>query len=202
MTRRKLAPVALVAVAAFAITLASDLKLVDRWTASKLPSDPFKKILVVGITDDRVARGKFEDLFVSHLRGRGIEGVTSREIVPDLQKIDDADEIIEWIEEQNVDGVISVRVVFLKGTGEDAWNEHWDGWIEGDQSLEDLIDETLPLERTKSGKIGVEVALWDTEEEKRLWSARTSPLSKKRLRKAPPDFVQRVMNALYNVDLL
>ena len=202
MRRRRFALLALVAAAAVAVTLAGDIDLVDRWTASELPPDPFTKILVVAITDDRVARGKFEDLFVSHLRGQGIEGVSSREIVPDLEQIDNADEIVAWIEKNKVDGVISVRAVYLKEMGQKTWEQHWENWISGNQSLEGLIEDTLPLERPNGGKVGVEVALWDTDDDKRLWSARTEPVARKQLKKAPPAFVQSVMNALYNVDLL
>ena len=54
----------------------------------------------------------------------------------------------------------------------------------------------------RRGKVGVEVSLWDTEDGKRLWSARTEAMSDKRLDDAPPVFVQEVMDALYRADLL
>jgi len=201
MVRREMVVLGLVAALVIVGTGAKIMKLEDRWTASKLPSDTFKKVLVVGITENRQARGQFEDLFVSHLRGRNIEGVTSRTIVPDLMEMDDSDKIVEIIRDQKIDGAISVRLVYLKGSDEDAWSSAYTAWTAGDQSLRDLIDDTLPIDR-KKGQVGVEVSLWDTEDGKRLWSARTAPMSQKQLKKVPPGFVQEVMDALYRVDLL
>jgi hypothetical protein len=201
MVRREMLLLGLVAALVIVGTGAKRMKLEDRWTASDLPGDTFKKVIVVGITDNRQARGQFEDLFVSHLRGKGVEGVTSREIVPDLMAMDESDKIDEIIEEQKIDGAISVRVVYLKGSNEDEWSRAYTAWTAGDQSLRDLIDETLPIDR-KKGRVGVEVSLWDTEDGKRLWSARTESLSRKSLDDAPPIFVQEVMDALYRADLL
>jgi hypothetical protein len=201
MARRDLVVLGLVAALLIVGVGAKRMKLEDRWTASKLPSDTFKRVLVVGITDNRQARGQFEDLFVSHLRGKNVEGVTSRTIVPDLMDMDESDMIVEIIRDQKIDGAISVRLAYLKGSSEEEWSSTFTAWTAGDQTLRDLIDETLPIDR-KKGKIGVEVSLWDTEDGKRLWSARTEPLSQKSLDGATPVFVQEVMDALYRADLL
>ena len=52
-------------------------KLVDRWKDPDFERREFRKLIIVGITDDREVRRNFENKFVSHLRGRDIQGITS-----------------------------------------------------------------------------------------------------------------------------
>src|SRR4051812_10799881 len=67
------------------------------------------KILVVAIADDREIRNRFEDKFVSHLRGRGIMAMASHPIVPSLTRMEDRKKVLEAIKKEGVDGVLTVR---------------------------------------------------------------------------------------------
>jgi hypothetical protein len=177
--------------------------LIDRW---ENPDDHlrFKKFLVVGISDIKEARHQFENNFVSQLRGRDVGGVASYTIVPNLVGIDDAerDKILAAIEEEKVDGVITVRSVRLKDLTEEEWIAAWKKQVESGGTIRELIEETLPLADEKAKKYGVELAVWDVETGVRFWAGRTNVLTRKQMTKGVPEFVRGVIGALVMADLV
>jgi len=177
---------------------AEQRKLAERWSEPGFEGQPFRKLLVIGITSDSQARRNFENLFVSHLRGKGIECVTSYSMVADLGKIDSAQrqEILHLIDEHRIDGAISVRAVPLAKLGETEWAAQWNRDLQGNQTLRQLIEQTLPVAGKKSRRYGVEVALWGAEDWRRVWAARTDPYTRDGMREGAADFVQSVMLAL------
>ena len=177
-------------------------KLVDRWQDPGVERRQFQKLIIVAISDDREVRRNFENKFVSHLRGKGVQGITSHSLVPDLTNIENERQIIDSIEEQNVDGAISIRVVRLDELDEKAWGEAWKAAMGPEDKLRTLIEESLPVERKKARKYGVEVALWDTRARSRIWAARTNAYTRKQLKNGGGEFVQFVMGALKIAGLL
>jgi hypothetical protein len=178
-------------------------RLIDRW---ENPEDHlrFKKFLVVGISEIREARHQFENNFVSQLRGRDIEGMASYRFVPTLVGIDDAerDKILAIIEEEKIDGVITVRAVPLKNLSEEAWISSWKKRVASDSTLRELIEESLPLVDEKAKRYGVELTVWDVETGARFWGGRTNVLNRKQLSKGVPEFVRGVIGALVMADLV
>jgi len=185
-------------------TGASKHRIEDRWTDPDYERKEHRKLLVIAITEDSEARAIFEDRFVSHLRGKRIEGVTSRTMASDLANVDDSEreQIIKSIEEQEIDGAISVRVVPLKSQNEAEWAASWKQEVRNDETLRQLIEESLPLSAQKAGKYGVEVALWDAKSGNRIWGGRTNPYTREQMKKGAADFVQFVMYALEIEDLI
>lgn len=177
-------------------------RLVDRWAAPEIAQGKFQKLLVIGIAADIDARKRFENKFVSHLRGRQIEGVTSYSLVPDLTAIEDERAIVQAVRELGVDGAISVRVVPLKDTTESAWGEQWRAEVQTAGDLRAMIDASLPVTPGDSKQYGVEVALWETGGWTRIWGARTNPYTRKQMKAGAGAFVQDVMAALRSAELL
>lgn len=178
-------------------------RLVDRWENPDAYRR-FTKFLVVGLSDVKEARHQFENNFVSQLRGRSIGAMASYTIARDLVNIDETEraKIIQILEDEDIDGVISVRAVRLTGINEEQWIENWKTQVEGDGTFRELINETLPLSEEKSKRYGVELTVWDVEKRKRVWAARTNTLGRKELRKGVPDFVRGVMGVLVSADLV
>lgn len=176
-------------------------RLEDVWNDTAHQPTPFKRLLIIGITDDIDTRKQFENKFVSHLRGYGVDGVTSYSLVYDLTVVEDETEIVQAIEERKIDGAISVRVVPL-GKDDSSWTASWRQTVEVDGDLRELIDESLPVSRQKSKQWGVEVALWDTGDWDHIWAARTNPYTRKELGRAAGAFVQDVIGALQGAKLL
>jgi hypothetical protein len=162
----------------------------------------FHKMIVIGISDDKAVRNHFEDKFVSHLRGKGIEGVTSHSLVADLQKIENRNQILDKIMEQEIDGAISVRVVPLKKGTEEAWHRAWAEGTEREDTLRMLIEETLPVEPSKAKLFGVEIAVWETKNSYRVWSGRSNGHKKKQLQEGAGDFIGYTLDALKDAALV
>jgi hypothetical protein len=177
---------------------------VERWKNPDYEHRRYQKVIVLGITGDSDVRRTFEDLFVTHLRGRQIECVTSYSLVPDLANVDEAERrvIVDAIEGQGFDGAISVRAVPLAGTTEEQWADEWSRQIESDRPLRELIEASLPLDAVKSKRYGLEVTLWSVAGGGRVWSARTDPYKLEQLRKQAPEIVRYTMHALEVADLM
>ncbi len=195
--------VALLAVAVLPIQASGKYRLVDRW---ENPDDyrRFTKFLVVGLSDVKEARHQFENNFVSQLRGRSIGAMASYTIARDLVNIDETEraKIIQVLEDEDIDGVISVRAVRLTDMTEEQWIENWKVEVEGDGTFRDLINDTLPLPQESAKRYGVEITIWDVDKRKRVWAGRTNVLRRQELRKGVPDFVRGIMGVLVNADLV
>ena len=178
-------------------------RLVDEWTNPDVDRERFTKVMVVGITDDRQARHHFEDKFVSHLRSRNIQAVTSHTLVPDLADIEAEDDIHREIASQKIDAVITVRLVALDKTNESAWPDAWRKELDSDTTAREMIEASLPVAERKSPKYGVEVTLWEMATGARVWSGRSGVFPRKMLKKGKASpFIEGVMNALYDTRLL
>ena len=187
-----------------ATALGDDLYVADTWLSPDVKTRELKKILIVGITSDRDVRRHFENRFVSYLRGRRYDGVTSHSIVPDLSRIENRREILDTIAELQVDSVITVRLVPMDISKKlaEEWIASWEGRLETYTSVRQLIEESLPDSEVKAKRYGVEVALWTVEPAQRIWAARSSTHTRKQLKKGVSDFVLTVMDDLKLAELL
>jgi len=182
---------------------ASRIKIAERWSDPNFDKKPFRNLLIIGIGEDTEARKQFEFKFISHLRGRGIHGIPSRSIVPDLGGEIDREKVIEELDRRAVDGAITVRVVPLKQHGgAEEWATSWRNWLDRRETIRDLVRRTLAESTDKSSKYGVEVALWKSGRWNCVWAGRTDGYSRKQVRKGASDFVQAVMDALKNERLM
>ena len=154
------------------------------------------KLLVVAIADDPELRNRFEDKFVTHLRGREIGGIASHTLVPSLAEIGDRDKLLAELEKQGVDGVMTVRAVALDDLGEDAWVAAWKAWLAGESTVRQLIEQTLPLPPKRAKRYGIEFALWGGNPSRRLWAARTNTCSRNDLESGVGDLLQLAIDGL------
>jgi hypothetical protein len=155
----------------------------DVRTASKAPTRRLEKIIVVGISNDRDLRHRFEDKLVSYLRGRGGKAITSYPLVPDFKDIGDRQRILQVLDQEGVDGVMTVRAVAVDDMGEENWAAAWKSNLAKDSSVRDLIEQSLPLTEKTAKHYGVEFALWDRRTPGALWAARSGVHTRKQLRK-------------------
>ena len=170
-------------------------QIVDSWI-SESRVRPYEKVIAVGITHDRETRHQFENKFVSHLRSRGIQAVTSYSLVPDLTAIEDREKILAAIEEQEIDGAISVRLVSLSDRTEQEWGAAWMESLGPGLTLRQVISETEPIGLEKAKRYGIEVAVWDARTGDPVWAGRTDTYKRKELRDAAGRFVTMLLNLL------
>jgi hypothetical protein len=177
-------------------------RLVDDWEDPSFKPQPFRKLLIIGITDLAEARKQFENKFVSHLRGRDIDGMTSYSIVPQLDRVEDRKAIVRALAEEGVSGAITVRLVPLEDRTEEEWGGDWRSWVGSRPRIQGLIEQTLPVPERTAKKYGVEVALWESSDWSLIWAARTDTYKRKELEQEGGNFVQLTMAALRDIRLL
>ena len=175
--------------------------IVESWSSGQ-GARFYKKVIVVGITQDRQVRHHFENKFVSHLRSRGMEGVTSYSLVPDLTALPDREEIRAAIREMAIDGAISVRPISLKDRTEEEWSAAWKGALGPSLKLRDVIRGTEPIALEKVKLYGIEIAVWDAGVGALVWAGRTDPYKRKQLRDSGGVFVTTVLNLLEDQKVL
>ena len=181
---------------------ASPPRLQETWIALDRSPSQFHRVAVVGISADREIRHRFEDLFITRLRVQGFEGTTSYSLVPDLARVEDRQALIDDILAQRIQGVISVRVIDLKGVNDDGWSSEWNDTLEAGTTLRELIDASLAHDNSSASKLGLEVALWDARTWDCLWAGRSGPHKRKSLRKNTGDYVRLIMGQLDRANML
>ncbi len=197
----------LLAMAAFALALpltsaADGHKLVQTWFDSDYEQRRLAKIIVVGIAGLTEERKQFENKFLTHLRGRNIDGITSHSIVPHLDGVEDRKALILALQEKGIEAAITIRLVRLDRQTEEEWAEAWGRQPGSAIRIRDLVEQTLPVPEEEAEHYGVEVALWDAHDWKMVWAARSDTYRRRALKKAAAPFVQRTMIALIDAGLL
>jgi hypothetical protein len=204
MMRFRVCLVVLLALAAIlpAKAAGGEHRLVSEWTDSEFEARRFSKIFIIGIAELTEARKLFEDRFVSHLRGKNIDGVPSHSLVPHLDKVEDRTAVVVALEEMGADAAITVRLVPLDERSEEAWADAWLRQTESDIRIRELVDQTLPLPEKKSKRYGVEVALWESGGWNMIWAARTDTYRRRELEDESAPFVQMTITALRDSGLI
>ncbi len=124
-------------------------------------------------------------------------------MVSDLAVVENRQSLIDSIDEARIDGVISIRVTRLEGPKkEDEWSASWNKSLDAGTTLRAMIDESLPQTGEKAPRLGVEVALWDTQTQKCIWAGRTGTYKLKTLRKGAGDIVAVIIDELERAKLL
>jgi len=170
--------------------------LADRWKDAQAIRPALRKVLVVGITPDAHARRAFEDRFVTLLRARGVEAITSYSIVPDLGAERDAAAVRDAFLAQRVEGLITVRLTPLEHPPEEAWAAGWREAVARPERARDYVETGLRGFDAKSSKFGVEAAFWSMDDGRRIWAGRFKGQSIKYLRGHASEMVQSVIDEM------
>lgn len=193
---RRIASVALaLALIAAGAAAGGDKYSLEEYRSLAEPTSPPRNILVVAIADDPQIRNRFEDKFVSHLRGRGIMATASHPLVPSLTDIGDREKILAALAKEGVDGVMTVRAVSLDKTEKDRWAQDWHAWLESDSTVRQLVEQSLPLPKKKSKHYGIEFTLWGSAGHK-VWAARTGSCARSDLKSGVAELLQLAIDAM------
>ena len=170
--------------------LAGEPWVMETWQRQGASVD-FKKVVVVGISTDGPTRRRFEDKFVTNLRGQRMECITGWSIVEDLGDAPETDVVVKALLEEGVDTVITVR---LTPPGEDptAWKDQ----LENDVGVRDYITSALGESPDLTKPVEAWVSLWNRGTGQQVWAARTGPHKISKLRKNASEIVREVINDL------
>jgi hypothetical protein len=84
--------------------------IVDSWSDPSYQGGPFKRIMVLGVTKNAVARRTFEDIFASRLRATGIEAMPGYQYLPQDGPVDES-ELNAAVRASGADGLLLVRLL-------------------------------------------------------------------------------------------
>jgi hypothetical protein len=199
---RILMAAATIAVAHSLLFAAAGHKLVQTWVNPAYEGRRLQKVIVAGIAGLTEERKRFEDQFLTLLRGRTIDGITSHSIVPHLDRVEDREALIRALNEKGIEAAITIRLVRLDEQTEEEWAEAWGRQPGSGIRIRDLVEQTLPQPEKRAKHYGVEVALWEADGWTMVWAARSDVYKRKELKDAADPFVQRTMNELIDRGLL
>jgi len=141
------------------------------WQARELD-----KVLVIGVYD-RSYRIAAESVFAAELKEQGINAMTSYEVFPDLQKMGEAAEVKQKLDELGIDAVLSIATLESRPEydREDWWSTY--GWMailgaesqqaRGVANLQDASD------YYSQGEMELDIGLFDAKSLQPIWNAVT-----------------------------
>jgi hypothetical protein len=94
------------------LAYSSSAKLVMSWKNPKYSSEHFRRILIIGMSENPAVRADFEDALSSKITGDGFEAIPGNSILlrPDSSKLD-VDYLKGQIQDHKIDAVITSRLV-------------------------------------------------------------------------------------------
>jgi len=152
------------------------------WTDETWHGEPFRKILVIGVSDNETRRRVFESEFADQLRARGSSGVPAYTLDLPPGPVD-KDAIIARVKGLGIDGVLVTRLVDRKtvsvyhppeqtvyiapGAYRRGWYPYWSSSYEYVTRPGYTVTEETGV---------VETNLYDTASERLVWSALSETL--------------------------
>jgi hypothetical protein len=178
MRTRLLALVSILAIAA--LPLRAGTKIVHRWVLADQVMPKLKKILVIGVMENYLIRQELEDEMERLLAKSGLQGIKSHMVLPPRNEMMEG-ELKQRIKESDLDGVLIIRPKAMRKETKEVvknlagpyvppagyytfwpyWNMAW-GQVYVPSS--NVKEETY---------VSTEFNLYDTKDEKLLWSGET-----------------------------
>jgi hypothetical protein len=185
------------------LPLLAGTKIVHRWVLAGEPMPRLKKILVIAVLENYLIRQEFEDEMERLLAKAGIEGIKSHMVLPPRNEMM-AGELKQRIKEGDYDAVLVIRPkAFRKETKEvvtgvkgyyvppAGYNSFWPYWnmTWGQVTATDsyLKEETI---------VNAEFNLYNTADEKLLWSGETDTVYSKDFGKLGKQYASTLVRQL------
>lgn len=102
-------PLALLALAAFTFSGCADTVLQSSWTAPDVTQLKFNKMVVIALAANRNFNRKMAESAVANFATK-VKIVPSYELLPGLDSVKDKATVIKMIQDNNFDGVITMRI--------------------------------------------------------------------------------------------
>jgi hypothetical protein len=193
--------VALLAV--FMIAGCASTRITSQWTNPEMRSPSFKRIMVIGVSEQASIRRSFEDEFVQRLRSAGQDAVPSYRFIPQPGKVSEAI-LKRAVDQAGADGAIITRLLRVEQRvqispgyrapvhpfGFYGWYSHaWTGYYEPPH--------VYPHDVYIS-----ETTLHDVRRNEVIWSGTVRTPDPDDVQEAIEEYVQTVMRELDDRDIL
>lgn len=175
--REGIAVILMVVSMSLMVSCAASMKLVSVWKDDTYRGEHFRKLLVIGTAEKPGVRRFFEDEFVDQFRARGIQAVASYTLIP-IDKVTDKETIAEKIKGQDIDAILITRLVDKKvvesyrpaGERFVVPHSYYNDWH---QYYADSIRFSAAPTYTVKKEVSLETNLYETRNEKLIWSGLT-----------------------------
>jgi hypothetical protein len=107
---RLIGRLASLAVVAMLVAGCASTSITDSWSDPSYQGGPFRRIMVLGVTKNTVARRIFEDIFASKLRATGVEAVPAYQHLPQDGPVGES-ELNAAVRASGADGLLMVRLL-------------------------------------------------------------------------------------------
>lgn len=195
-----------------ALLLAScaSTSLVKVWQDPNYSGGPFKRILVIGVSEDSGNRQAFENIFVTELKKRGVEAIPSYTVLPQDGQLS-KEEIEKAAQSVNADGFLVTRLTKSEKETQyspsyvmsdptiaysagfytyyaSAWSSYsayatpWGGYS--------------PPTVNQYSVVTLETNLWDARTQKLVWSGATQTFAPRKVGQEAPAFADLIIKDL------
>lgn len=166
--RTKLYCILLILFLAMSASCTMKTNITDSWMDETFQGGPFKKVLVLGVSEKISYRNIYEGEFVRQLQEKGIDAVASYTLLPDNKKLS-RENILAVIANYNIDAVIVTTLIDTKN--KDIFYTVNSGnlytYYSGMYSVATTTDfYSIPI-------LYLETKLFDVSTEKKVWSITT-----------------------------
>jgi len=178
-------------------------EIVNQWSNPAYNSPVFKKIIVLGVSRQTSIRRSFEDEFVSQLKLAGYNAVPSYDYIPEDGQTSEA-RLRQAVREANADAAITTRLIRVEERrqvtpgyyqplhpyGFYGWySSAWAGYYEPPRVYQYAVYTS-------------ETSLYDTVKNQVVWTGTVETTAPGDIRKEIRSYIEIVVNALKNRNLL
>jgi hypothetical protein len=180
---------------------ASQPRIVQQWDDPTFKGGGFRRVLVLGVTQDGTVRRVFEDEFSAGLRARGVEAVPAYTVLPDDGRVE-RPKLEAAVRAAKADAVILTRVLRVERrteivpaapqpVGPGFWGGYgaaWGGPL--------WMGYAQPATVIQYDQVYVESQLWDVKSDRMVWSAVSEIFAPSNPRQDSINYSRVVLDAL------
>jgi len=196
------------AVLASAVLMAgcASATLTNAWRDPAFQAEPFRKLLVLGVSDQPGVRRAFEDEFAKALVASGVDAVAGHVLVPRDGQLAEA-ELRDAVAKSGVDGGLITRLVKVDRrtsvspgytTMMPAYGYHRSFYGYYGSSY---VYQAPPVV-TQYDVVVLETNLWKATQENLVWSAMTETVDPSNVKSATADYSKVIIGALREANLI
>ena len=183
------------------LPIIADSKIVARWVLTGLPMPKLKQILVIAVIDNYLIRQEFEDQMEKLLAKSGVEAVPSHMVLPPRNEMMEG-ELKQRIKESTLDAVLVIRPKAVRKESEEVitggfyvpppgYYSFWPYWSMASAQFYPTSSYTK-----ENIIVRAEFNLYNTKDEKLLWSGETDTVYSKDFQKLGKEYAEMLVKQL------
>jgi hypothetical protein len=183
------------------LPLVAESKIVHRWVLTGVPMPKLKKILVIAVLENYLIRQEFEDEMEKLLAKSGVAGIKSHMVLPPRNEMMEG-ELKQRIKASTLDAVLVIRPKAVRRETEEVvasgiylpppgYYSFWPYWNMAYSNFYPTSSYTQ-----QNTIVRAEFNLYNTKDEKLLWSGETDTVYSKDFEKLGKSYAKMLVNQL------